>query len=136
MSPDSRMGAVQEKSPAMLDFLGMIVTAVDRASDIRSGVDMVEGLIVMVAGWGGVAATAGVETGDIIAGMDRKPTSTLKDIEECLAAHQAGTPIVFLLRRAGEWRYVAIPCEESFSGVVHRIQSCSCSISQIKSLTL
>ncbi|WP_168206040.1 PDZ domain-containing protein [Geobacter sp. FeAm09] len=136
MRPDRGTRTMQEKSPAMLDFLGMIVTAVGRASAIRSGMDMADGLIVMVVGWGGTAATAGIETGDIIAGMDGKPTRTLRDIEECLAAHQPRAPITFLLRRAGEWRYLTIPFEENFSGGVHRIQSGSCSISQIKSLEL
>lgn len=136
MKPDRPMRAVQETSSAMLDFLGMIVTAVDRSSAIRSGMDMAEGLIVMVVGWGGAAATAGVETGDIIAGMDGKPTRTLQDIEERLAGHQPRTPLAFLLRRAGEWRYVAIPCEENGNGGVHRIPSRSCSISQIRSLAV
>lgn len=126
--------AVYEKTPAMLDFLGMIITDVDRAFTIRSGMGMVEGLVVMVVGWGGAAATAGVETGDIISAVDGKPTRTLKEMEDCLSAHQPRAPIVFQLRRAGTWCFVAIPFEEGFAGGIHRIDSRSCSISRIKSL--
>jgi S1-C subfamily serine protease len=126
--------AVYEKTPAMLDFLGMIITDVDRAFTIRSGMGMVEGLVVMVVGWGGAAATAGVETGDIITGMDGKPTRTLQDMEDCLSAHQPRAPIVFQLRRAAAWCFLAIPFEGTFTGGVHRIYSRSYRIRRIRSL--
>jgi len=126
--------AVYEKSPAMLDFLGMIITDVDHAFTMRNGTVMVEGLVVMVVGWGGAAANAGIETGDIISGMDGKPTRKLQDVEDCLAAHQPRAPIVFLLRRAATRRLLAIPFEEGFAGGIHWIYSRSCSISRIKSL--
>jgi S1-C subfamily serine protease len=126
--------AMHEKSPAMLDFLGMIITDADRAYTMRNGMGIVEGLVVMVVGWGGAAANAGIETGDIISEMDGKPTRMLQDMEDCLAAHQPRTPIVFLLQRAATWHLLAIPFEEGFAGGIHRIDSRSCSISRIKSL--
>ncbi|WP_223921556.1 PDZ domain-containing protein [Geobacter sp. AOG2] len=118
----------------MLDFLGMIITEVDSASAIQSGMEVVEGLIVMVVGWGGPAGTAGIETGDIISKVDGKPIKRLEEMEDCLSSHRPQTRIVFQLQRAGMWCFVEIPFAENFIGGIHRINSRSCRISRIRSL--
>ncbi|KAB0670204.1 PDZ domain-containing protein [Oryzomonas sagensis] len=107
---------VRETCPVKLDILGMAVTEIDHVSALRSGMELVAGIIVMAVRWGGAADLAGVATGDIISEVDGKPTRTIKDLKDTLAAHEAQTPIRLLFRRVGAWRYLALPYEEESLG--------------------
>ncbi|WP_168205877.1 PDZ domain-containing protein [Geobacter sp. FeAm09] len=107
---------VRETDPARLDIMGMAVTEIDQVSALRSGMELVTGIIVMAVRWGGPADLAGVTTGDIISEVDGRPTRTIRELTETLAAHEARTPIRLLFRRVGTWRYLALPYEEESPG--------------------
>jgi S1-C subfamily serine protease len=107
---------VRGTCPAKLDILGMAVTEIDHVSALRSGMESVAGIIVMAVRWGGAADLAGVATGDIISEVDGRPTRTLRDLVDTVAAHEAQTPLRLLFRRVGTWRYLALPYEEEKHG--------------------
>lgn len=114
---------VCESNPAKLDILGMSVTETDHLPALRSGMEMT-GLIVIAVRMGCAADLAGVEIGDILFEVDRKPTSTLKDLEDFLVAHLPQIPISLLFRRGVMGvRFLALSFEEN---VFKEIQNQRC----------
>ena len=95
---------------ATLDVLGMEVAEIDHVPALRSGMEMVAGLVVKMISWGGVADQAGVATGDIISEVNGIPVRTLSDLKISLAEHNGREPVRFLFRRVGTTRYLALPC--------------------------
>jgi len=102
-----------DNQPATLEVLGMIVTRIDRASAVRSGMELAMGLIVMTVRLGGMADMAGVATGDIICEVNGCPVTDLFELKKLLMELNPQEPIRMLFRRVGAWRYLAFPCEES-----------------------
>jgi S1-C subfamily serine protease len=103
--------------PSTLDVLGMVVTRIDRQSAMKSGMDLVTGLIVMTVRLGSLADKAWVATGDIICEVDGNPVTEICQMEKLLAAHDPREPVRMLFRRVGAWRYLAIPLDDSFLAV-------------------
>jgi len=102
-----------DKQPSTLDVLGMIVTRIDRSSAIKSGMELVAGLIVMTVRLGSMADMAGVATGDIICEVNGCPVTDLFELKKLLIELKPQEPVRMLFRRVGAWRYLAFPCEES-----------------------
>src|SRR5512133_1844190 len=98
-----------------LDVMDMVVTEIDNVPALRSGMELVSGLIVKRVGCGGVADLTGVAPGDIISEVNGIPVRTLHDLELILEARTGNEPFRFLFRRVDAWRYLALPCE-----VTHR----------------
>ena len=119
MTPDCTWKDTDEQ-PAMLDALGMIITELDQVSARQSGMETTSGIIVKVVMWGSAADRAGITAGDIIAEVDGKPASTIRDMERALALHIPRTPIGFLFQRGDMWRFLALPFEENTAVVIHR----------------
>ncbi len=94
-----------------LDAMDMVVSEIDHVPALRSGMELVTGLIVKRVECGGVADQAGVATGDIISEVNGIPVRTLNDLELILEARTGNEPFRFLFRRVGAWRYLAMPGE-------------------------
>jgi S1-C subfamily serine protease len=124
MALGNHIPGMQRKSPVMFDVLGMAVTEINHIAALRSRMEMTAGLIVMAVRWGGAAELAGVETGDIISKMDGKATTTLKDLEDLMAAHEPQEPFWLLFRRVGTWRFLSIPFDEIASGGREELLGC------------
>jgi S1-C subfamily serine protease len=117
---------VQEKKATMLptlDVLGMEVIEIDHVPALRSGMEMLAGLVVKKVRWGGVADQSGVATGDIIAEVDGQAVRTINDLKNSLAVHEGREPLRFLFRRVGTTRYLALPCEGGLPGEYSRLDA-------------
>src|SRR6185369_9323246 len=109
-----------DEQPVMLDALGMIITELDHASALQSGMETTSGIIVKVVMWGSAADRAGVTAGDIVSEVDGKPARTIRDMQLALALHTPRTPIGFLFQRSDMWRFLALPFGENNAVVIRR----------------
>ncbi len=51
---------------------------------------------------------AGIQPGDVIVQVDRKPVCTIADLRQALAAQKAGEPTLFQLHRKDASLFVAV----------------------------
>lgn len=101
------------------EIMDMVVTEIDNVPALRSGMELVSGIIVTRVGWGGIADRAGVAAGDIISEVNEVPVRTLDALELILLAHTGNEPFRFLFRRVDAWRYLALPCGALRAGCPH-----------------
>ena len=85
--------AVQTVTPQLAQELGLPV----RAGVLVSGVED-----------GSPAAGAGVQPGDVITELDRKPVKSVDDLERELARVRSGAPVLFFVHRNGGDLYIAV----------------------------
>jgi serine protease Do len=85
--------AVQTVTPQLAEELGLPVRA---------------GVLVRGVADGSPAASAGVQPGDVIAEIDRKPVKSVGDLERELARVTPGAPVLFLVHRNGGDLYIAV----------------------------
>src|SRR5438094_816561 len=85
--------AVQTVTPQLAEELGLPV----RAGVLVSGVED-----------GSPAAGAGVQPGDVITELDRKPVKSVDDLERELARVRSGAPVLFFVHRNGGDLYIAV----------------------------
>jgi len=57
---------------------------------------------------GSPAAGAGVQPGDVITELDRKPVKSVDDLERELARVRSGAPVLFFVHRNGGDLYIAV----------------------------
>lgn len=93
------------------NLMDMVVAEIEDVPALRSGMELVSGIIVRSVRWGGVADQVGVAAGDVISEVNGIPVRTLNDLERILEAHTGDEPFRFLFRRVGAWRYLALPCD-------------------------
>ena len=123
MKEEHRAQEKHTKQMPTMDILGMVVTEIGHVPALRSGMEMVAGLIVTMVRWGGLADKTGVATGDIISEVNGNPVRTLNDLKISLAEHNGREPIRFLFRRVGTTRYLAFPCESGLPGEYSHLDS-------------
>jgi len=99
------------KHQVSLDIMDMVLAETGNVPALRSGMELVTGIIVRSVRWGGVADQAGVAAGDVISEVNGIPVRTLNDLERILQAHTGSEPFRFLFRRVRAWRYLALPCD-------------------------
>ena len=61
---------------------------------------------------GGLAAQAGIQQGDIILEMDKKPIKDMNDFMERMSKYKTGDTILFLIKRQTGSFFVTIKLEE------------------------
>jgi serine protease Do len=89
-----RLGlAVQPLTPALAKQLGLLDTS---------------GLVVAGVKDGSPAAEAGIQPGDVIVQVNRKPTRTVAELRQALAAQKAGQPTLFQIHRKDASLFVAV----------------------------
>ena len=67
-----------------------------------------KGIVIGEVEEGSSASEAGLEIGDIIAEVDRKPVKTVTDFRNAIANHTSSDPILLLINREGHSRFVAV----------------------------
>ncbi|MFZ7127306.1 MAG: DegQ family serine endoprotease [Desulfobacterales bacterium] len=95
---ESEPGAVQPQSRP--DDLGLQVREIDPELAGRLGLeDDFRGVVVTQVSPGGKAAGAGIEAGDVIVEINRKPIKSLEEYREAIEATSPGDTVQLLLRR-------------------------------------
>jgi serine protease Do len=74
----------------------------------QAGIPSQRGVLVTDVRDGSRAEAAGFQAGDVIAEVDHHTVAEVSDLRTALKQHQAGAPIVFLVRRAGEQMWLAV----------------------------
>ncbi|HTG80801.1 MAG TPA: PDZ domain-containing protein [Geobacteraceae bacterium] len=92
--------------PKMLRKLGLAVRELDANLAARLDVKGACGLYVAWTIPAGGAENAGILWGDVILEINYTLIRTLGEFEKALASHTRGTPLRFLLQRAGTLRFV------------------------------
>ena len=72
------------------------------------GLEVKEGVFVGEVVEGGRAAEAGIQAGDVIVEIDRRPVRTVEDLKAQVDKQTTGKPIVMLVNRDGHALYVAV----------------------------
>lgn len=107
--PDQQAAKASEETPS----LGLIVEPLTPARARELELDETRGLLVRGVEAAGVAAGAGIRTGDVIVEVDHEPVRTVADMRRLVTGHQSATPILMLLHRGGAARFVAVAGEAS-----------------------
>jgi serine protease Do len=66
------------------------------------------GAIIADVQEGSPAAEAGLETGDIIQQVDRKPVHNVAEFRSLVTAHSSGQPVLLLINREGHTLFAAV----------------------------
>ncbi|HSB70270.1 MAG TPA: DegQ family serine endoprotease [Candidatus Methylomirabilis sp.] len=96
-----------EANPAR-EPLGLAVQPLTPDLAMQLGVPDRAGLVVAGVKDGSPAAEAGIQPGDVIVQIDRKPMRNMAEFRHALAAQKAGAPTLFLLHRKDSSLFVAI----------------------------
>jgi serine protease Do len=67
-----------------------------------------KGIVIGEVEDGSSASEAGLEIGDIVAEVDRKPVKTVTDFRNAITNHTSSDPILLLINREGHSRFVAV----------------------------
>ena len=94
-------------SPAR-ERLGLAVQPLTPALAKQLGVPDTSGLVVAEVKDGSPAAEAGIQPGDVIVQVNRKPTRTVAELRQALAAQKAGEPTLFQIHRKDASLFVAV----------------------------
>jgi S1-C subfamily serine protease len=100
-------GARAAAAPAQTGSLGLAVEPLppDRARALGLGSG---GVLVRDVEDGSPAAAAGIQRGDVIAEVDRRPIAGVEDLRRAVARHAKGSPALMLVHRDGGALYVAV----------------------------
>ena len=104
--PESQKMA-EATSPAQ-ERLGLAVQPLTPALAKQLGVPDTAGLVVAEVKDGSPAAEAGIQPGDVIVQVNRKPTRTVAELRQALAAQKAGEPTLFQIHRKDASLFVAV----------------------------
>jgi serine protease Do len=102
--PEARRTAKASAKPA----LGLAVQTVTPQLAAELGLSAKAGVLVRGVEDGSPAASAGVQPGDVIAEIDRKPVRSVDDLERALAGVKRGAPVLFFVHRNGGDLYIAV----------------------------
>lgn len=96
----------QASAPDSGPLLGLSIGAIPQ-TDPNFG--KITGVYVFEVAAAGRADEAGVEKGDIIVSVDRKPVAAAAQLNEAVKAHPAGTPLLLQIRRGDSGLFLAVP---------------------------
>lgn len=88
--------------------LGLAVQPLTPGLASQLGVTDKTGLVVAGVKDGSPAADAGIQPGDVIVEVNRKPVSTVAELRQALAAQKAGEPTLFQIHRKDASLFVAV----------------------------
>lgn len=104
--PESQKMA-EATSPAR-ERLGLAVQPLTPALAKQLGVPDTGGLVVAGVKDGSPAAEAGIQSGDVIVQVNRKPTRTVAEFRQALAAQKPGEPTLLQIHRGDASLFVAV----------------------------
>ncbi len=102
--PEERQAARAGAGPS----LGLAVQTVTPGLAQELGLPERSGVLVRGVEDGSPAANAGVQPGDVIKEIDRRPVTSADELRQAVAAHRPGAPVLFLVRRNGGSLYLAV----------------------------
>ena len=102
--PEERRTAEAGTKPS----LGLAVQTVTPQLAQELGLPAKAGVLVRGVEDGSPAASAGVQPGDVIAEIDRKPVGSVDDLERALARLKPGAPVLLFVRRNDGDLYIAV----------------------------
>ena len=88
--------------------LGMELTALDANWRRKLGIRDLTGLVVVAVTAEGSAAVAGIESGDIITEVNRRPVKTPDDFYAALRQRPRGQSLLLVIKRSGEAVYLLL----------------------------
>src|SRR5262249_18547583 len=96
--PAEQQSARQKPSPSDGPRLGVAIAEMTPqiAQDLKVP-ESTKGVVIANVEDGSPAAEAGLQMGDIIEQVDRKPIATIGDFRSTVTQHSASTPILFLV---------------------------------------
>ncbi len=115
MRLNAKVARLEEEAPAKVAAsdgkgqLGLSVQPLTPPMARELGLKVKEGVLVRDVVEGGRAAEAGIQAGDVIVEIDRRPVRTVEDLKARVDKQAKGEPIVMLVNRDGNALYVAIP---------------------------
>jgi S1-C subfamily serine protease len=92
--------------------LGVLVVAVDRGiAPVLPWLRQSTGVLVVARSADVTGVASGLEPGDVILAVNRKPVGTIESLNQELARVGSGSALVLQVNRMGSYRYVAMPPE-------------------------
>jgi len=89
--------------------LGVVVRDITPDLQRRFGLESTEGALVANIDPGSPAAKAGLQLGDVIIELNRKPVSNLKDFEKIISKTRKDESILLVIKRGSMSNYIVIP---------------------------
>ncbi len=96
--------------------LGLAVQPLTPALAKQLGVPDQNGLVVAGVMDGSPAAEAGIQPGDVIVEVNRRPVKTVADLRQALAGEKTGAPTLFRIHRKDASLFVAIQVPDKSQG--------------------
>ena len=100
--------AAQAQAEAPVQSLGMKVDSLTEQLRQQVGISEKSGVVVTEVEQGGSADDAGVQVGDVVLEVNRKPIKSLADYNAALVAARKGFPLLLLLKRGDQSRYASL----------------------------
>ncbi len=91
-----------------IESLGLEVSNLDASVARELGIKSKDGVVITSVNPGSVADRAGLESGMVIAQINRKPVKNVSDVNEALSDYKAGDGLLLLIKTAEGSRFVAI----------------------------
>jgi len=104
VEPEERQAAQAGASPS----LGLAVQTLTPGLAQELALPEPSGVLVRGVQDGSPAANAGVEPGDVIKEIDRRPVKSADELRKAMAAHRPGAPVLLLVRRKGGSLYLTV----------------------------
>ena len=104
--PEEKAAAAQSESPAR--SLGMKVESLTEQLRQQAGIEEKSGVVVTEVEPGSSAEDAGVQVGDVIKEVNRKPVKDLSDYNTVLGAAKKGSSLLLLLKRGKQSLYASL----------------------------
>jgi serine protease Do len=101
-------GKIAFGGPVSEESLGMRVDNITPRWSHQLGIKDKSGVVVTGVAPNSPAEEAGIQVGDIIKEINRKPIRNMKDYESGLSGWERGKPLLLLIKRGGQTFYVSI----------------------------
>ena len=101
-------GKIAFGGPVSEESLGMRVDNITPRWSHQLGIEDKSGVVVTGVAPNSPAEEAGIQVGDIIKEINRKPIRNMKDYESGLSGWERGKPLLLLIKRGGQTFYVSI----------------------------
>ena len=98
----------QAREVSPVQSLGMKVESLTEQLRQQTGITAKSGVVVTEIEQGGSAEEAGVEVGDVIREVNRRPVKDLSDYNAVLGAAKKGAPLLLLLKRGKQSLFVSL----------------------------
>jgi serine protease Do len=113
---DEQLGAGQRRGmpegepeqPTSLDALGLAVVPLNPAQAQAMGIAPGEGVLVAAVAGDGAAADVGIQQGDVVLEVDRKPVHSVSEYQQAMRAVKGGSMVLLRLQRQQASIYVAV----------------------------